>query len=203
MNSKLEYTKDEILKIVINNFLTMCKDRNYIDNVEKTFNSISKDLDYNKSIKIKMNISNVYVYVTWDKMSSILNNSPHDEFINSHVDNKKFLIVNNMPKKILRQVSENSEKTNTQAFSVQEFMEAVTLKNIIPKHTILTLEEKEELIDNIDIKNIAKIFDIDRMSRYYNAKVNDIFRIERNNIMSGTSIFYRIVVPGKIDLLYD
>ena len=41
------------------------------------------------------------------------------------------------------------------------------------------------------------------MSRYYLAKLGDIFRIIRPSITAGKNIFYRRVVPGKIDQLFD
>jgi DNA-directed RNA polymerase subunit H (RpoH/RPB5) len=40
------------------------------------------------------------------------------------------------------------------------------------------------------------------MSRYYGAKPNDIFRIERLNTASGKGIDYRLVIPGKYDLIF-
>ena len=40
------------------------------------------------------------------------------------------------------------------------------------------------------------------MSRYFDAKVDDIFRIERLNITSGKGVDYRVVVQGKLDLLF-
>lgn len=38
------------------------------------------------------------------------------------------------------------------------------------------------------------------MARYYGAKLNDVFRIIRPNINSGTSIYYRLVIPGSMDV---
>ena len=40
------------------------------------------------------------------------------------------------------------------------------------------------------------------MSRYYGAKVNDIFRIKRYNLNSGISVVYRRVVEGNLDILF-
>ena len=40
------------------------------------------------------------------------------------------------------------------------------------------------------------------MSRYYNAKVGDIFKIVRAS-KSGNSIFYRRVINGSLDLIFD
>ena len=40
------------------------------------------------------------------------------------------------------------------------------------------------------------------MARYFGAKPNDIFRIERSNITSGKGIDYRLVIPGKLDFIF-
>ena len=41
------------------------------------------------------------------------------------------------------------------------------------------------------------------MSRYYNAKVGDIFKIIRPSLTAGKNIFYRKVVLGNINQLFD
>ena len=40
------------------------------------------------------------------------------------------------------------------------------------------------------------------MSRYYNLKPNDVFRMKKTNMTTGYSIFYRVVVKGKVDNLF-
>ena len=40
------------------------------------------------------------------------------------------------------------------------------------------------------------------MSRHFNAKIGDIFRIDRLNITSGKAVDYRVVVQVKIDILF-
>ena len=47
-----------------------------------------------------------------------------------------------------------------------------------------------------------RIFEYDIMSRYYGAKPNDIFRIVRDNTSSGKGIDYRLVIPGKYELIF-
>ena len=81
-------------------------------------------------------------------------------------------------------------------------MEDIPEKHIIPAHELLNKVDREELLQNLNIKNLKKIFTTDMMSRYYNAKTNDIFRITRHNMTSGRGIDYRVVVPGKIDLIF-
>ena len=41
------------------------------------------------------------------------------------------------------------------------------------------------------------------MSRYFNAQINDIFRIERYNLNSCKSIFYRTVIKDDLDIIFD
>ena len=41
------------------------------------------------------------------------------------------------------------------------------------------------------------------MSRYYGAKIGDIFRIIRPSMTAGKNIFYRRVVKGSLDILFS
>ena len=72
--------------------------------------------------------------------------------------------------------------------------------DIVPEHNLLSIEEKNDfkkIYDN-DVSNLPKILLYDPISRYYNSKIGDIFRIKRPNISSGYSIFYRVVVNGSL-----
>ena len=91
---------------------------------------------------------------------------------------------------------------NSEIFFQHEFMEDIPSKDIIPKHELLNVTDRDELLQRFDIRNLKKIFDIDMMSRYYNAKVNDVFRITRYNNTSGHGVDYRVVIPGKLDILF-
>jgi DNA-directed RNA polymerase subunit H (RpoH/RPB5) len=64
-----------------------------------------------------------------------------------------------------------------------------------PTFSILTSEEKSTLFRMYQIKesNLPKIDSKDRVSKYYGAKIGDIFKIERNTEMNGTQLYYRIV----------
>jgi DNA-directed RNA polymerase subunit H (RpoH/RPB5) len=81
-------------------------------------------------------------------------------------------------------------------------LEDIVSKNFIPKHTLLDKKEKEKLLEIYKSNNLPKIFKLDMMSRYYNASEGDIFRIERNSILSGKSIYYRIVIPGDVNKFF-
>ncbi len=91
---------------------------------------------------------------------------------------------------------------NSEPFFQNEFMEDIPAKEIIPEHRLLNEEEKKELFDVIEMHNLKKIYTTDMMSRYFNAKPEEIFRINRKNSTSGNGIDYRVVVNGKLDLLF-
>lgn len=199
--TRVSYDNKEINKIIVTNILKMFQRRNLIENIEETFNSIENDISPNKSIKVKLlNNQNSMIYIINDKVTSITQNSPIDDFLSKDVNIFKFVIIREPSKKTFKQVIENYP--NSEIFFQHEFMEDIPSKDIIPDHRILNSDEKDELTQVIESKSLKKIFTTDMMSRYFNAKVNDIFRINRMNTTSGNGIDYRVVVPGKIDMLF-
>lgn len=199
--TRVSYDNKEINKIIVSNILKMFKRRNLIENIEEAFNSIENDISPNKSIKVKLlNNQNSMIYIINDKVTSITQNSPIDDFLSKDVNIFKFVIIREPSKKTFKQVIENYP--NSEIFFQNEFMEDIPAKEIIPEHRLLNEEEKKELFDVIEMHNLKKIYTTDMMSRYFNAKPEEIFRINRKNSTSGNGIDYRVVVNGKLDLLF-
>jgi len=69
---------------------------------------------------------------------------------------------------------------------------------LVPKHEILSEEEKKELLKkyNITEKQLPKILASDPVVKAIGAKPGDVIRIIRNSPVAGRSIYYRIVVEG-------
>ena len=61
-------------------------------------------------------------------------------------------------------------------------------------------DDRIEILKTFALREFGKIYSTDMMARYFGAKINDIFRIERPNINSGISIYYRIVIQGNLDI---
>jgi len=195
------FTEKETNQLIIKNIIKMLSRRNMISDVEESFNAIQDTIVSNKSIQIKLdNNTNSLIYLINGKVTSITQNSPLDEFLSSNTNLLKLVIVKEPSKKTFKQIMENYP--NSEGFFQYEFMEDIPTKDIIPKHTLINSEQKDELLQHIQIRNLKKIFTTDRMSRYYNAKAGDIFRIERLNPTSGKGVDYRVVIPGKIDILF-
>ena len=195
------YTEKETNQIIVKNILRMLSRRNMISDVETTFGNVSESIVANKTIKIKLdNNSSCLVYIINGKVTSITQNSPIDEFLSSNTNLLKLVVIKEPSKKTFKQIMDNYP--NSEGFFQYEFMEDIPAKDIIPKHSLINSDEKDELLQHIQIRNLKKIFTTDMMSRYYNAKVGDIFRIERLNPTSGKGVDYRVVIPGKIDILF-
>ncbi|ADB58036.1 DNA-directed RNA polymerase subunit H [Archaeoglobus profundus] len=71
---------------------------------------------------------------------------------------------------------------------------------LVPKHELLSEEEKEEVLKLLGIKpeQLPKIRVDDPIAKEIGAKVGDIVRIIRESPTAGVSITYRYVVPPVV-----
>jgi DNA-directed RNA polymerase subunit H len=69
---------------------------------------------------------------------------------------------------------------------------------LVPKHEILSEEEKKELLKKygISLKQLPRILLSDPVIKSLGAKVGDVIRITRKSETAGESIYYRVVVKG-------
>jgi DNA-directed RNA polymerase subunit H (RpoH/RPB5) len=192
--------KLEILQTILYNCLLMLKRRGYISNVDTVYKKYMPTSISMNNFKIVDNNMTNYIYINNVDMNSIKKSSPIDDFLSTDINMKKFLITPTINKKILSQILD--KYPNSEIFKHTEMLEDIVSKNFIPKHTLLDKKEKEKLLEIYKSNNLPKIFKLDMMSRYYNASEGDIFRIERNSILSGKSIYYRIVIPGDVNKFF-
>ncbi len=70
--------------------------------------------------------------------------------------------------------------------------------NLVPKHEILSEEDKEKLLDElkIDIDQLPKVRRTDPIIKLLNGKAGDVVRIQRRSPTAGTSTYYRLVVAA-------
>jgi len=137
-----------------------------------------------------------FINVNWNSINkdpSIAN------FLNKNVDAHKFIIVNKLSPKAMKQILEFK---NTEIFTLDELLIVIIDHNIVPQHILLTEDEKNKYFSvfNHHPRDMKKMLINDPVARFYGAKVGDLFKIIRSSITSGKEIDYRIVIPGEIKI---
>lgn len=196
----IELNSNEQLSILVDNIFKFFVERKYIDNVSNINSEKKGKLIENKSETFNFKNKKINIQIILNNIKNIQNGSSLDDYLSKNLDHNKILIVKDFNKKVYNLIL--TKYVNCEIFFFHEFMEHLPDKDFIPKHELLSGEDKEELIKLYSINNLAKIQDTDIMCRYYGGKINDIFRIQRPNINSGHSIFYRVVIKGDHDILF-
>lgn len=201
MSVNIELNSKEINIEVCTNVLKMLDRRKVIDDFDKIYKQIISDINQKAIIEFKLNDnSKCGIYSINAKLSSIAQGTPLDDYLSNNLDIHKIIILKDAAKKVLKQIQ--TEYKNAEFFFEHEMLEDIPLKVFIPEHQLLNSDEQNELLSKFNENELSSIYDIEMMSRYYNAKVGNIFRIIRPSLSSGTSIFYRRVIHGSLDLLF-
>ncbi len=97
-----------------------------------------------------------------------------------------------MPKKSSKKKAEKKKKEKLRKWEEIDIMQ----HELVPKHEILSKEEKEELLKKYKVKpgNLPKILITDPAIAKLNPKPGDIVRIIRKDPVAGESVYYRVVV---------
>lgn len=198
---KLTYTSVELNQIRFNNVLKMLQRRGVVKNIEDIYKKNKPESMINTIFKFKSDVSDLKIAINFitNSISSIPKNSSVDDFLGQDINMIKILCVPSISKKIFKQVR---EYPNGEIFELENFDEDIIMKDFIMEHFILSEEDKKVIVSQYKITNLPKIHDCEMMSRYYKAKAGDIMRVERNNVNSGVSNAYRLVVPGNIELFF-
>jgi DNA-directed RNA polymerase subunit H (RpoH/RPB5) len=202
MSVSVEYSSKEISVIVLTNVLKMCQRRELIDDISSLLENLKEDF-INKSVvefKIKDN-KKISIYQFTGKIASIVQGTPIYDYLKNFTDVHKIIIMKEPTKRTAKQIT--TEYPNCEFFFEYEMMEDLPSKMFIPEHKLLSDEEKKAFLEIFKESELAKINDTDMMSRYYAAKVGDIFKIVRPSLTAGKNIFYRKVVPGNLNQLFD
>jgi len=194
----IEYNLKEINQIVMMNILKMLYRRKLINSYDDEYSKLN--FENNSIVEINLNNNKICsIYFLNIKLTTITQNTPLDEFLSNN-DNIKIVIAKEVAKKVVKQIL--TDYKNAEFFFEHEMMEDIPSKHFIPEHQLLNIEEKAEILTKFSEYELSRILVTDAMSRYYGAKIGDIFRIIRPSFTAGKSIFYRRVVNGSIDILF-
>ncbi len=195
--SNVELNLKEITNIVIKNIALMFNRRNYMK-TKKFSDKIIENLINDKTFSFEIDDKKYNINIIMQDIKNISGGSPIDDYLNKNIDHHKFIIVKSFSKKTYSQIVKDYK--NAEIFTIYEFLEDIPAKEFIPEHILLNDDDKKELLETFGLNELGRINSTDIMARYFGAKLNDVFRIIRPNINSGTSIYYRLVIPGSMDV---
>jgi len=68
----------------------------------------------------------------------------------------------------------------------------------VPKHTLLTDNEKQKLLDQykITLRQLPRILVNDPVIQNLGGKLGDVVEVVRKSTVAGESLYYRVVVRG-------
>ena len=98
-----------------------------------------------------------------------------------------FITKNKLTSYAKKEMNKSGRNMEIEIFYNDEMLINVTKHVLVPKHELLTEEETKLFFNKIG-KKIPHIKKTDKVCRYYNGKIDQIFRIYRKN-----EIYYRIV----------
>lgn len=201
MSVSVEYSTKEINDIVFQNILKMLIRRNIIDNYEEIYKKNVDDFVSKGLVNFPTKKNRYSINMYSGKISSIVQNSPLDEYLRNNTDVHKIVVLKDPSKKVVKQIS--SDYPNAEFFFEHEMMEDIPSKNFIPEHILLQGDDKKILLQTFKEMELAKINDTDMMSRYFAAVPGDIFKIIRPSTTAGKNIFYRRVVNGTLNQIFN
>lgn len=197
MALRIQLDEKEKYEIITKNICNMLFERGEIDNVDETFNALIKK----KIQSEKFIIINKKYYIKFLLNRTITKKDMEIEnFLDEYKKNHKILIVFNINKKIYKTIMEYS---NVEIFWDKELLVNLIDHDIMPhKVEKLNDNDRKNILESYNLKEyqLPQIYENDPLCKYYNGKINDIFRIERYSMTTGLSVNYRIVIP-KSDII--
>jgi len=106
-------------------------------------------------------------------------------------------IINKYNTSAVEKEISNSIYKNVEYFSNRQMTFNITKNYLVPKHILLTDEEKQEVLTKYKSKTIDVfpiIFKTDPIAKYYRMKPGDLCKIIRSCPTAGVSVVYRGVV---------
>ena len=130
----------------------------------------------------------VHIYFFTEKMGVNEIKVLFEELKNDKVTHFIFITKNKLTSYAVKEMKKYEKIMEIETFYNDDMMFNITKHVLVPKHELLTKEENKFFIEKMG-KKIPYIKKNDKVCRYYNGKIDQIFRIYRKN-----EIYYRIVV---------
>jgi len=195
----LEYNVAEKTQLILLNVSKMLKDRKMIKDYSHFYNLI-KNVGENLEVNINYENNNIAIKIIYNSITTIKDSHDIENFLDKYNKYHKFIIISSISKKAYKQFDDYQ---NTQVFQEIELMVNILEHDLQPKFKLLNKQEYDEYFRTFDNKKreMPRIVDSDPVSRYFGAKIGDIFEITRPSVTTSEAISYRIVVQGNLNFL--
>lgn len=201
----MDFEERNVLFKVRKTVIEMLGDRNYIipESEKISFDEFSIKFK-NKSMDIYIdntneNLGKVYVYFHNENktISKLDLKNLFNKIVENYQDEEIKLIILLKEKgngSILKEINKEVYK-NVEIFMNKNMIFNITHHEFVPKHSILSKEEENEVLDKYStpINKLPKILKNDPIAKYYGMKPNQICKIIRNSPEVGDYIYYRLV----------
>lgn len=210
--TSIEKTTEIKVTNVMTNIIKMLTARGIMDSTKLEHNirkySVTAD-DYLYTIKMDdyketygENQPNMIVKFFHQKIGGIAKSSQIGDFLIQYKNIPKIIVVWAIGKKIHNSIQYDFKSPHQPC---EIFLEKELLCNIIdnisvPEHILLSENEMKRVFDEYHVKGkrIPKILRDDPITRYFNAKPGQVFRIIRPSETAGKGVSYRLVVNGPM-----
>jgi len=199
MNFEEKNTLFKIRKTVIE----MVEDRKYIfpDSDKINFEEFSSQFDA-KNLDIFVNNENKSpIYIHFHNENKSLAKSDLKNLVESIIEkynNHEIKIIILLKERgngsIFKELNKEEYK-HVEIFMNKNMIFNITHHQLVPKHTLLSSEEEEEILEkyNTTKNKLPKILRTDPIVQYYGMKPDQICKIIRKSPEVGESVYYRLV----------
>jgi DNA-directed RNA polymerase subunit H (RpoH/RPB5) len=199
MSISVEYNNRENNQIIIENILKMLKFRGTINSWENELKKFSSD-DFQNKLNFKLDEHKIEIYLVNAKLTTIAQGHPLDVYLSNNLDIHKIIIATEVTKKVVKQIA--NDYKNAEFFFHYEMLEDITSNILVPKHEIITGDERKEVSDKFSDHELPRINLTDRMSRQCGAKIGDIIKVTEPTTTSGENTSFPKVVNSSWDILF-
>ena len=213
MEAQIEYEMEQNKKVLLPKLYRvwktlnkMMEDRGYI--IEENYSQISYQdwllKNNNKSTlngifykKVGENIVRLYFeYLEGLKLIANDIGSFFSKMKDAKADSGIIVISGILSSQAKQKLADINIELQVECFNISELMVNITEHAYVPKHILLTEEEKKELMKRYRIKEsqLPKILHNDPVAKYLGLKRGDVVKIIRSSETAGKYVTYRITV---------
>ena len=213
MEAQIEYEMEQNNKVLLpklyrvwKTLKKMMEDRGYI--IEENYSQISYQdwllKNNNKSTlngifykKVGENIVRLYFeYLEGLKLIANDIGSFFSKMKDAKADSGIIVISGILSSQAKQKLADINIELQVECFNISELMVNITEHAYVPKHILLTEEEKKELMKRYRIKEsqLPKILHNDPVAKYLGLKRGDVVKIIRSSETAGKYVTYRITV---------